>query len=166
MFNKIMEGLTMTLLKLSNKNLPGLSDWDTSLPSIFNRFFDGEWMDWRNSNFADVNSTLPAVNIQENENDYQIELAAPGLKKDDFKVNFDNGSLIISSEISDEKKTEDKKYSRREFNYQSFQRTFSIPKNLVNHEKISASYENGLLKITLPKAEEVKQKPVKQIKIS
>ena len=166
MFNKKMEGLTMTLLKLSNRNLPGLTTWDTSIPSIFNRFFDGDWMDWRNSNFAEMNSTLPAVNIQENENGFQIELAAPGMKKDDFKVNFDNGSLIISSEIKDEKNTEDKRFTRREFNYCSFQRTFSIPKNLVNHEKISAAYENGLLKITLPKAEAVKQKPVKQIKIS
>ena len=156
----------MTLLKLSNRNLPGLADWDTSLPSIFNRFFDGDWMDWKNSNFADVDSTLPAVNIQENESDFQIELAAPGMKKEDFKIDFDNGNLIISSEFSEENKTGDKKYSRREFNYRSFQRTFNIPKNLVNHEKISASYENGLLKVMLPKAEEVKQKPVRQIKIS
>lgn len=123
-------------------------------------------MDWRNSNFADVNSTLPAVNILEDDNNFQIELAAPGLKKEDFKIDFDNGSLIISSEIKDEKESKDKNFTRKEFNYQSFQRTFSIPKNLVNHEKISAAYENGLLRIKLPKAEEVKQKPVKQIKIS
>jgi HSP20 family protein len=161
-----MEGLTMTLLKLSNKNVPSLSNWDASFPSIFNRFFDGDWMDWRNSNFADVNSTLPAVNILENENDFQIELAVPGLKKEDFKIDFDNGSLIISSEIKDEKESKAQNFTRKEFSYKSFQRTFSIPKNLINHDKIAASYENGLLKITLPKAEEVKQKPVKQIKIS
>ncbi len=162
----MMEGLTMTLLKLSNKNVPTLSNWDNTIPSIFNRFFDGDWMDWRNSNFADVDSTLPAVNILENENNFEIELAAPGLKKEDFKIDFDNGSLIISSETKNEKESKDKKFTRKEFSYRSFQRTFSIPKNLVNHEKITASYENGLLKITLPKAEEVKQKPVKQIRIS
>ena len=161
-----MEGLTMTLLKLSNKSVPSLNHWDSTIPSIFNRFFEGDWMDWKNSNFADVNSTLPAVNILENKNDFQIELAAPGLKKEDFKIDFDNGSLIISSEIKDERETKDKKFTRKEFNYRSFQRTFSIPKSLVNHEKITASYENGLLKVTLAKAEEVKQKPVKQIKIS
>ncbi len=161
-----MEGLTMTLLKLSNKSVPALSNWDNSIPSIFNRFFDGDWMDWKNSNFADVNSTLPAVNILETKNDFQIELAAPGLKKEDFKINFDNGSLIISSELEEESETKDEKFTRKEFSYRSFQRTFSIPKNLVNHEKITASYENGLLKLTLPKAEEIKQKPVKQIKIS
>ncbi len=161
-----MEGLTMTLLKLSNENIPSLNHWDNTIPSIFKRFFDGDWMDWENSNFADINSTLPAVNILENKDDFQVELAAPGLKKEDFKIDFDDGRLIISSEFKDEKETKDKKFTRKEFNYRSFQRTFSIPKSLVNHEKITASYENGLLKVTLAKAEEVKQKPVKQIRIS
>jgi len=156
----------MTLLKLSNRNLPGLSDWDASIPSIFNRFFEDNWMDWRNTNFADNNATLPAVNIQENKDTYQIEVAAPGMKKDNFKVDYDNGQLIISSEVKEEKEEKEANFSRREFNYKSFQRTFTIPKNVIESDKIAAKYENGILHISLPKKEEVKPKPVKQIKIS
>ncbi|GAF05665.1 Hsp20/alpha crystallin family protein [Saccharicrinis fermentans] len=149
----------MTLTKLSN-------NWFPSVPSVFDRFFDGELMDWNRSNFSSTNSTLPAVNVKENDNDFLIDVAAPGLKKDDFKVNFDNGSLIISSEKKSEVEEKDgEKVTRREFNYQSFQRSFSVPENIVDPEKIRASYENGILHITLPKREEVKPKPAKQIEI-
>ena len=149
----------MTLAKLSNTGFP-------SIPSLFDRFFEGDWMDWSNMNFAGTNSTLPAVNVKENENDYQINVAAPGMKKSDFKINYDNGRLTISSEIKEEKEDKDEKYSRREFSYQSFQRTFTIPETVVDGEKIAAKYNDGILYITLPKREEVKPKPAKEIKIS
>lgn len=150
----------MTLAKLSNNWLP-------STPSVFDRFFNGDLMDWNRTNFSGTDSTLPAVNVRENNNEFEIEVAAPGMKKDDFKINYDNGRLTISSEF--EKKEEEKegeKVTRREFSYQSFQRSFTVAENAVNADKISASYKNGILCITLPKREEIKPKPAKEIKIS
>lgn len=123
-------------------------------------------MDWNRSNFSSTDTSLPAVNVKENENEFLIEVAAPGLKKEDFKVNYDNGHLTISSEKKNEvEEKKGEKITRREFSYQSFQRSFTISENVVNAEKIVASYDNGILHITLPKREEVKPKPAKQIKI-
>lgn len=138
-----------------------------SFPSLIDRFFDGDLMDWNNTNFAGTSSTLPAVNVKETVDEYEIEVAAPGMKKEDFKVNYDNGRLVISSERQEEREEgDDKKYSRREFSYHSFQRTFAIPENIVNGERIAAKYHDGILHISLPKREEVKPKPAKEIKIS
>ena len=81
----------MTLARLSN-------NWVPSFPSLIDRFFDEDLMDWNTRNFAGTDSTLPAVNVKENENEYQIDVAAPGLKKGDFKLDYDNGRLTISSE--------------------------------------------------------------------
>ncbi len=155
-----MEELAMTLARLSN-------DWFPTFPSLVNRFFEGDLMDWNNENFAGSNSTLPAVNVKENDNEYLIEVAAPGLKRSDFKVNYDNGRLTISSEKRVEHEEKDgEKVTRREFSYQSFQRSFTIPETTVAVDKITAKYEDGILHITLPKREEVKPKPAKEIKIS
>ncbi|MEZ5084627.1 MAG: Hsp20/alpha crystallin family protein [Bacteroidales bacterium] len=155
-----MEELTMTLARLSN-------NWFPSFPSLVDRFFDGDLMDWNNSNFAGEQSTLPAVNVKENDNEFLIEVAAPGLKKEDFQLNFDNGRLTISSEKKDEKiEKEGEKVTRKEFSYTSFQRSFNVAENIVNAEKIAAKYNNGILYVSLPKREEVKPKPAKQIKIS
>jgi len=150
----------MTLARLSN-------NWFPSLPSLFDKFFEGDLMDWNSNNFAEFNSTLPAVNVKENENEYLIDVAAPGLNKNDFKVNYENGRLSISSEKKvehEEKKGE--KIARKEFSYQSFQRSFMVPETTVNADKISAKYEDGILHVSLPKKEEAKPKPVKEIKIS
>jgi len=147
----------MTLARLSN-------NWDPSFPSLIDRFFDGDLMDWTRTNFAAANSTLPAVNVKETDDEYQIEVAAPGLKKEDFKLSYDNGQLTISSEKKEEK--DGAKVTRREFSYQSFQRSFSVPENAVVSENITARYKDGLLHIILPKREEVKPKPVKAIPIS
>lgn len=155
-----MEGITMTLARLTNSDLP-------SFPSFINRLFEGDLMDWSNTNFAGSNSTLPAVNILENDDGYRIEVAAPGMKKEDFKVNFENGRLTVSSELKEEKNSgNDQKYTRREYRYQSFQRSFTIPDNLVDGDKIIAKYNQGILLITLPKREEVKPRPAREIKIS
>ncbi len=154
-----MEGNAMTLAKLSHSSFP-------SLPSVFDRFFEGDMMDWGNSNFAATNSTLPAVNVKEDDNEFQIDVAAPGLKKEDFKLDYDNGRLTISSEKKNESEVkEGKKITRREFSYQSFQRSFTVPETMVDGDKIKASYADGILHIALPKREEVKPKPAKQIKI-
>ena len=135
-------------------------------PSIFDRFFNNDLMDWNLSNFSSTNTSLPAVNVKENDNEFSIEVAAPGLTKKDFNIHFHNNVLTISSEKKNEKKEEKEKYSRREFSYQSFQRSFTVAENAVDSDKIAAKYADGILTITLPKREEVKPKPLKEIKIS
>ena len=149
----------MTLARLYNNTFP----W---FPSLYNGLFEGDWLDWSSSNFSSTNTSLPAVNIMENNDTYVIEVAAPGMKKNDFKINYDNGLLTISSEKKEENKEDDNKYTRHEFSYQSFQRTFNISEDMVDNNKIEAKYTNGILHVALPKKEVGKLKPVKEIKIS
>ena len=149
----------MTLMKRTQ-------NWYPTFPSLFDKFFEGNLMDWNNWNFSSTDTTLPAVNVKENEDAFMIEVAAPGMTKEDFKVNYDNGRLTISSERKNEKKDEGENYTRREFSYQSFQRSFNVPETVVSGEKISANYKDGILTIDLPKREEVKPKPSREIKIS
>jgi len=154
-----MEGNTM---KLATRN-----NWNPSFPSLFDRIFEGDLMDWTNTNFAGTDSTLPAVNVKENDDHFELEVAAPGMEKKDFKVNYDNGQLTIASEKEHKKEEKDgERTTRREFSYQSFQRSFNVAENIVEADKIKASYNDGILNITLPKREEVKPKPAKEIKIS
>lgn len=150
-------------MKLARRTSPALSGF----PSILDRFFEGDWMDWSHNNFADVNATLPAVNVEEHPDNYEIDVAAPGMKKEDFHLKIENGVLTISAEHKTEKHEEEKRnFSRREFSYTSFQRSFSLPEELVNAENIGAKYADGILTITVPKREEVKPKPSKIIEIS
>ena len=134
--------------------------------SIFDNFFNSDLFDWSTRNFSDTNTTLPAVNIVEDEEKYMVEMAAPGMSKDDFKVELHNNQLKISSEVQNENSEEDesKNYSRKEFSYQSFMRTFSLP-DTVDTDKIEAKYDAGILKLTLHKKEEAKPKPAKYIDI-
>jgi HSP20 family protein len=105
-------------------------------------------LDWSALNFSNTNTTLPAINIKETDNEYEIEVAAPGMKKTDFKINLDKGQLFISSEKKEEKADKESgNYTRREFSYQSFQRSFAIPENLVDGEKITARYDDGILRV-------------------
>ncbi len=131
------------------------------MPDIFNDFFDNSWMER-------TNYTAPAINVIENEKEYEVELAAPGLTKEDFQIHVDNeGNLQIAME----KKTENKegkkhgRYLRREFSYEKFAQTLLLPDD-VDQEKIEACMENGVLNVHLPKREKI-QKPetVKQISI-
>lgn len=135
-------------------------------PSIFDRFFNNDLMDWNTSNFSSTNTSLPAVNVKETQDDFIIEVAAPGMTKKDFNISFHNNMLTISSEKKNQKEEKDENYTRREFAYQSFQRSFTVADNAVDSDKIGAKYEDGILRITLPKREEVKPKPLKEIKIS
>ena len=132
------------------------------LPSIFNDFFDNDWM-------VRANATAPAINVFETEHEYQVELAAPGMTKDDFNVHIDeDNNLVISMEKKTENKEENKKegrYLRREFSYSKFQQTMVLPDN-VDKEKISASVEHGVLNIHLPKlTEEQTKKADRKIEI-
>jgi HSP20 family protein len=109
-------------------------------------------------------STLPAVNIADNDESFVIEFAVPGLKKEDFKVNLDNNVLTVSSEREESNEEKETNYTRREFNYTAFQRSFTLPDS-ANGDKISAEYKDGVLKIEIPKKEEAKVKPVREISI-
>ena len=114
---------------------------------------------------VDENSgDIPAVNIKEENDKFILEMAAPGMNKDDFKINLDNYQLTISSEQKKEKKEKEDNYTRREFVYSSFSRSFTLPKT-IDIDKIKADYKNGILLLTLPKKEE-EAKLTKQIKIS
>ncbi len=133
--------------------------------NFFNDFFNRDWMDWTTRNFSDTNTTLPSVNIKEGEENYEVEMAAPGLQKKDFKIDLTNDVLTISSEKKVENETKKgQQFTRREFSYQSFSRSFTLP-NTVDSEKISATYENGILKVLIPKKEEAKTKPARTIEI-
>ncbi|MDD6254042.1 MAG: Hsp20/alpha crystallin family protein [Candidatus Cryptobacteroides sp.] len=116
------------------------------LPSIFNDFFDNEWMERSNA-------TAPAINVLENEQGYELELAAPGMTKEDFKVTLDeNGDLVINMEKKVENNEEKKRghYLRREFSYSKYQQTMLLPDD-ADREKINAQVENGVLKVNIPK---------------
>ena len=151
----------MTIVKKSDGYFP-------SIPSLIDNFFSRDLMDWNNSNFSSTNTTLPAVNILENDESYEIEVAAPGMKKNDFQIKLDNNQLTISSErkMENNERHSDGNYYRREFSYQSFRRTFTLPEQEIEGDKISANYSDGILKVNLPKKEEVKPKPAREIKIS
>ena len=112
-----------------------------------------------------LTSNIPSVNITEDAEEFRIELAAPGLEKKDFKVEISNGILSISAERKDEQKEERENYYRREFSYQNFRRSFSIPENTLS-DKIEASYDNGILELTLPKKEVSISKPKKEIEVA
>ena len=135
-------------------------------PSILDRFFNNDLMDWNISNFSSTNTSLPAVNVKETEDEFTIEVAAPGMTKKDFNISFHNNVLTISSEKKNENEEKKESYTRREFSYQSFQRSFTVAQNAVDSDKITAKYNDGILCINLPKREEVKPKPLKEIKIA
>lgn len=109
--------------------------------------------------------SLPKVNIKEGEDGYLLELAVPGMAKEDFKIKLDQDVLTISSEKKEEVSKDSKQYTRQEFSYQSFERRFNLPED-VNSEKITANYVNGVLSIEIPKREEAKPQPPKAIEIA
>lgn len=138
-----------------------------SLPSMFNDdFFPRDLFNWGLSNNSNTGTTIPAVNIKETVNAFEVEMAAPGMTKKDFRIELENNVLTITSEKDVQHEEKDgEKYSRREFSYQSFQRTFTLPKEVVDEDKIEAKYENGVLHLVIPKKEEAKQKPARMIQI-
>jgi HSP20 family protein len=136
------------------------------MPAFFNDHFTRDLWNWGLTNNSTTNTTIPAVNIKETPEGFEVNVAAPGMKKDDFKVLLEGNMLTISSELSNERDEKDgDRYTRREFSYQSFQRSFQLPE-VVDAEKIEARYENGLLHLSIPKKEEAKPRPPKMINIS
>jgi HSP20 family protein len=110
-------------------------------------------------------SKIPGANIRETDNEFIVEVAAPGMKKKAFKVDIDNNMLEIKVEKEEEKKEDKESYTRREYDYTAFYRSFNLP-DTVQSEKIKAEYEDGILKVHLPKVAEAKRKPAKEIAIS
>ena len=130
---------------LARKN-DGLS----SMSRFFDEFFGRNWLDWPSRHSAGADSTLPSVNVKETDEAYSVEMAVPGMAKEDFKVKVQNGQLIISSEQKTEKSDEKDGYTRKEYSYSSFCRTFALPDN-ADPERIKARYDKGILTVELPK---------------
>lgn len=147
----------MALMRRIQSNLPSRD--------FFDDLFNVGMPEMRRRNLADAESTLPRVNVREDENQYSVEMAAPGMNKEDFNIELDDNVLTISSEQKTEKGgDEEKGYTSREFSYTSFQRSFTLPE-IADSEKINASYDNGILRLTIPKKEKEKAKAPKTINI-
>jgi HSP20 family protein len=136
---------------------------DGFMPSIWNSIYEDDWLNYP-TRFR-TESNTPAINIKENDESFEVALAAPGMKKEDFKIDVDNDLLTISAEETVENESKDEKYTRREFHYSSFKRSFTLP-DAVDGENIAASYKDGVLEVTIPKKEEAKPKPPKKIEVS
>ncbi|HRI58216.1 MAG TPA: Hsp20/alpha crystallin family protein [Saprospiraceae bacterium] len=149
----------MTLVKSNAPVAP-------SLPRLFDDFLTRDFFDWGFKNFSLTNTTVPLVNIVEDNEGFTVEMAAPGMNKKDFNIELNNEMLTISSQKETENEiNENGRYTRREFSYQSFQRTFHLPKTVVDESKIKAKYEDGILCILIPKREEAKTLPPRTIAI-
>ncbi|WP_139958834.1 Hsp20/alpha crystallin family protein [Flavicella sediminum] len=135
----------------------------TNLSSLLDDLFNRDLPSVSTSNFISKDS-LPKVNIKEAADKFVLEMAVPGLKKSDFKIDIDHKVLAIFTELKEEKEEEKENYTRREFGFSSFKRTFTLPDS-VDDEKINATYKDGILSILLPKREEAKQKPARSVKI-
>ena len=129
-------------------------------PSLIDDFINNDW----NVKVPSLSSRMPAANIKELDSQFEIELAIPGKEKDDFEIDLDDGILSISSKQEDKKLDEKENFTRREFSYNSFRRSFSLPDS-VDHTKIDANYKCGVLKVLLPKYKEAQPQPKKLIKI-
>jgi HSP20 family protein len=151
----------MKLIKRTNNWLP-------AAPSFFDDFVGRDLSSWFDHNYSYNGDSVPAVNVRETGDNFELELAVPGMTKKDFKVEFEKDILTISSEKKENKEdgNRDGNYYRREFSYQGFMRSFSLPENTVDADKIRATYQDGVLKVEIPKKEEVKPKPARLIEIS
>jgi HSP20 family protein len=136
-----------------------------AMPALFDDFLGRELFNWGNNNYSSTQTTVPAVNIKESTENFEVEVAAPGMDKKDFKIQLENNTLTISSQKEHSEEKQEEGYSRKEFSYQSFHRSFILPKDVVDEDAIAARYENGLLHLTIPKKEEAKQKGPRLIEI-
>lgn len=147
----------MTLAKRDVGYAPTISDF-------FDDFFTRDLFSWPSS--SSTGTSIPKVNIYETDSAFHVEMAAPGMSKEDFKVELDNNMLTISSQKEMENVVDkDRNYQRKEYSFQSFTRSFHLPDS-AEAEKINAKYADGILSLQIPKKEEAKRKPLKTIKIS
>ena len=147
----------MTLVKRNHSN---------GFPSVFDDIFKTDWLGGT-SQVNNVGVSIPAVNILENDDNFIVEVAVPGKSKEDFTIELDNDKLTIAASSKEENQPAENsgRYTRKEFSYNSFKRTFSLPES-VDSEKISADYKNGVLIISIPKKEEAKVQPKRLIDIA
>ena len=148
---------------MANKSLTRNTDL---FPSVFNDFFK-PWNSWFDTNGGGLFSnvlTIPSVNIVENAGDFTISLAAPGMKKDDFNIDVDGNLLTVSAETEEKKQEKGDRYTRKEYNYSSFSRSFTLPEG-VHKDKIDAAYTDGVLRLVLPKTEEAKKSVARHIAV-
>lgn len=143
----------MALIKWNRGGVPSMSD-------VFENFFNTDV-----GNILSERGSLPSVNVKETKEDYRLEVAAPGLNKEDFNLQIDNNVLTISAQKEEKKEEKEEQYNRREFSYTSFSRSFTLPE-VVDYDKIDAKYKDGILEICIPKKEEAKTKASKTINIS
>ncbi len=136
------------------------------LPSVLDDMLKTDWFGGT-TNMNRLGTNIPLVNILETEDSFRVDVAAPGMTREDFNIELDNEILTISSEEKKEEGNSGRqgRFTRKEFSYSNFKRAFSLPET-VNYENISASYENGILVINLPKKEEAKVQPKRMIEIS
>ena len=143
---------TQTLARLSEK-----------MPTVFDDFFKPQ-TELADGNLWGKVFNIPAVNIAEHKDEYIVSLAAPGLKKEDFVIKIDDNMLTISSEKEENKEEKEKKFTRKEYSYSSFSRSFTLPEE-IKRDKIEAKYEDGVLKVSLPRSEDTKKSSVKTISV-
>ncbi|MBM1106418.1 Hsp20/alpha crystallin family protein [Aurantibacter crassamenti] len=129
-------------------------------PSLMNEILKPDWF----GGLENMNVNLPAVNIKENEKDYELELSVPGRKKEDFNIEVDNKVLTVSSDVNTEKDISKENYTRKEFSFTSFKRSFTLPET-IDEEKIEANYEDGILKFVFPKKAEALPKAKRLISL-
>ena len=134
---------------------------DVLFPTLMNEIFKPDWF----GGMDNFKTYVPAVNIKENEKDFELQLAVPGRKKEDFQIEVNENVLTISSETKSEENVENENYTRREFSFTSFKRAFSLPET-VDEDNIKATYEDGILTFNLPKKEEALPKPKRMIELS
>lgn len=132
-------------------------------PSVFSDFFDTDSF-FSNRWLRNFEDTLPAVNISENAREFKVEFAAPGFAKDDFKVNVEGNLITVKAEKESNEEVKDERYTRKEFSYNSFSRSFTLPQT-VKADGIAAIYRDGILKLEIPKQEEAKTSSAKTIKV-
>jgi HSP20 family protein len=138
-----------------------------SWPSLFEDAFFKDFFDAAPKSFGNVTKSVPAVNVKETDTAFKVEVAAPGVKKEDFRINVEEDMLTISTEAQQEHEEKDKegRYTKREFSYQSFSRSFSLNPDHVDVEHISANYEDGILHLNIPKKTKEELKVKKSIEV-
>jgi HSP20 family protein len=149
----------MSLIKFNNRNRLFPSWNNDSLKS----FLSSD--DFFNNDFLEEDSLMPAMNVKEHDDDFEIEFAAPGFSKKDFEVTIDDNILNVCGEKKTEVEEKEEDYTRKEFSYNSFKRSLSLPKTVNADQNVKASYKNGILKLNLQKKEELKEQPKKVIEV-
>ncbi len=149
----------MSLIKVNNRNRLFPSWNNDSLKSFLSND------DFFNNDFFEEDSLMPAMNVKEHDNDFEIEFAAPGFSKKDFEVTIDDNILNVCGEKKTEVEEKEEDYMRKEFSYNSFRRSLSLPKTVNADQDVKATYKNGILKLNLLKKEEAKEQPKKIIEV-